>query len=82
MVNLREKFSGERYINAYIGVNSIAGGNRTGYPCAADAFAVVVKGLPWENGIGNEELLEIGHKEQEKVVDKWGKSTGLPTKNL
>ena len=71
------KYDGPRYQEAYIGVNSIKGGLGTGYPCALEAFAIVVKGLPWENGLGSEEVLEIGHTGLSDKLDKWQKETGL-----
>lgn len=82
MTNPTHDFSGERYKDAYIGVNTVPGGNRTGYPCAADAFAIVVKGLPWKNGEGNERLLEVGHEQLETKLQNWSQDTGLPLQKL
>jgi len=46
----------------YLDYNIVPGGNRTGYPCAKDAWAIVVKDIPvTSENISGERVLEIGH---------------------
>ncbi|MEM8833257.1 MAG: hypothetical protein AAGB32_01835 [Pseudomonadota bacterium] len=64
----------------YLDYNTLKGGNRSGYPCAFDAWAIVVKGLPvTRDNLAGSRMVEIGHdKNVNERLKVHSKRLGLP----